>query len=156
MIGKNLLRVVHLSRKPARNSIVMRQLRHNRNLWQKLFCLIGAFLVFSAPIMASACLPGQCPSHPSKAVGHCHEMATNNDDAGSFKADSPLACCQLTQNPPATTTPTTEKMVVQPVASKVIAEVISVNPAAIDRLSDRFEVTFSPPDVQSLLCILLV
>ena len=80
----------------------------------------------------------------------------NNNDDGTLQADALLPCCQLTQNPPATTTPTTEKMEVQPVASNVIAEVISVKRSAINRLSHRFEVTFSPPDVQSLLCILLV
>ena len=134
----------------------MEHLRHNGNLWQKLFCLVGALLVFSAPIMASACPRGQCPSHASKAVRHCQEMATTNDDAGSFQADSPLACCQLTQNPPATTTLTTENMEMQKVVSNIVADVVSLHPALIDRLSDGFEVTFSPPDVQSLLCILLV
>lgn len=155
MTGKNAGRV-ELLRTNSRHSKAMRQPRHNGNQWQRLLCLVGALLVFSAPIMASACPRGQCPSHPSKAVGHCPEMATNNDDAGSFQADSPPPCCQLTQNPPATTTPTTEKMEVQPVASNVVAEVISVKRSAINRLSHRFEVTFSPPDVQSLLCILLV
>jgi hypothetical protein len=134
----------------------MKHLVHKGNLWQKLFCLVGALLVSTAPIMGSACPRGQCPSHPSKAVGHCHEMASNNNDARSFQADSPLACCQLTQNLAATTTLTTENVEMQKIVSNIVADVVSVNSAAIDRLSGGIEVTFSPPDVQSLLCILLV
>ena len=118
--------------------------------------MVGALLVFSAPIMAAACPRGQCPSRPSKAVGHCHEMAANNDDAGSVQADSPPACCQLTQNPPATTTPTTENVEMQKVVSNIVADVVTVNSVTIDRLSGGIELTFSPPDMQSVLCILLV
>jgi hypothetical protein len=81
---------------------------------------------------------------------------TDNNDVALFQTNPPLACCQLTQNPPATTTPTTENVELQAVASNVVAEAISVHSRAIARLSGRFEVTFSPPDVQSLLCILLV
>ena len=119
--------------------------------------MVGALLVFSAPIMASACPGGLCTADRSKAAGPCHEMATgNNNDGRTFQTDSLLACCQLTQNPPATTTLTTEKVEFQLVTSNVVVEVLSVNRPAIDRLSDCFQITFSPPDVQSLLCILLV
>ena len=134
----------------------MKRITHNGNLWQKLFCLVGALLVFGAPLMAFACPPGQCVPDQPKAARPCHEMAANTHDAGSLQANSPLPCCQLTQNPPATTTPTTETVEVQPGASNILAEAIPVDSPAINRLCERFEVTFSPPDVQSLLCILLV
>jgi hypothetical protein len=155
-IGKNLRRVGHLGSKPAGNSMVMRQLRHNGNLWQRLFCLVGALLVFSSPLMASACPRGQCAPDQSKPAGQCHAMATDHNDVASFQANSPFSCCQLTQNPPATATSVTEKVEFQPVASNVVGKAISVNLPATKGLSDRFEVTFSPPDVHSFLCTLLV
>jgi hypothetical protein len=133
----------------------MRQLKHNGNLWQKLVCMVGALLVFCAPVTASMCPRGLCAPDVPKAAGGCHAMATRND-AGSFEANSPLPCCQLTQNAPVTITPSTGKVEVQPDASYVIAETRSVISPAIRRLSDSFEAVFSPPDVQSLLCILLV
>jgi hypothetical protein len=76
--------------------------------------------------------------------------------ARSFVADAPMSCCQLAQNPPAALTPATAKVEVQFDAVYVTTEVRSLQPLAIRRLPDSFEVRFSPPDVQSLLCILLV
>jgi hypothetical protein len=135
--------------------MVMEQLRHNGSFWQRVLCLVGAILVFSAPVMASVCPRGQCAPNEQKAAGGCHAMTPRND-AGSFEANSPLPCCQLTQNAPVTITPATGKVEVQPDASYVIAETRSMISPAIRRLSDSSEAVFSPPDVQSLLCILLV
>lgn len=133
----------------------MGQLRKNGNLWQRVVCFVGALLVFSAPLMASVCPGGRCARSEPKAAGGCHAMATRND-AGSFEANSPLPCCQLTQSAPVTITSSTGKVEIQPDASYVIEETRSVISPAIRRLSASFEAVFSPPDVQSLLCILLV
>jgi hypothetical protein len=132
----------------------MKHLEHKGNLWQKLVCFAGALLIFAAPLAASVC-PDQCALGEPKAAGQCHSMVSTHDVA-SFHAHSPLPCCQLTQTPPATITPATEKIEVQPTASYEVAQARSLHSSTIRTVSDTFEATFSPPDVQSLLCILLV
>ena len=134
----------------------MEHLRHNGNLWQKLVCFFGALLIFSAPVTASVCPHGQCVPDRSKAAGQCHELAANNNNVALFQVNLPLPCCQLAQNPPATIVPASERVEVLLDTTYVIAEAESLRLPAISRLPDNFEVTFSPPDIQSLLCILLV
>jgi hypothetical protein len=133
----------------------MKHLGHKGNLRQKLVCFVGALLIFVAPLAASVCPGDQCALGEPKAAGECHSMGSPHD-AESFHAHSTLPCCQLTQTPQATITPATEKIEVQPNASYVIVEARSLHSPTIRRVSDKFEVTFSPPDLQSLLCTLLL
>ena len=134
----------------------MKQQNHSRNRWQKTICLVGALLVFSAPVMASVCPGKRCTPAPANAAGECHEMGTSTN-SGSYHAAPSLTCCQMSPNPPATTARSADSQEVKVVVSSIALESNPDYPAASGRILDSFKFVVSPPaDRRSLLCVFLI
>ena len=128
---------------------------YKRISWRKMICAVGALLVMAAPMLGSFCAPSNCSSQNSKAAAPCNGMEIRKD-ATSVNAQSPIACCQLTQSPPAMVGQNTGTQKVKAELSSVVSGTMPAGLVVTQRIAPRLVDGPPPHDVQSLLCILQI
>ena len=128
---------------------------HRRFSWRKLSCVMGALLVMATPVLGSLCAPSDCSSGNSKAAGPCSGMDMPKP-AASVNAQGRLACCQLTQNLPATLNKSTDTQKERVDLASGVSGTVLTEMVATRRLAPRPVDGPPPHDVQSLFCTLLI
>ena len=153
--GHSLCRVGRLGLLANRRMKPMYEQTHQRIAWRKLICVVAALLVVAVPMLGSLCAPSDCSSQNAKTAGPCSGMDMPKDATPAI-AQSPVACCQLTQIPPAAVRQRTDTQECKAELSSGVSGTMFAGLVATQRMAPRPADSPPPHDVQSLFCTLLI